>query len=191
MAQKKSQVTINQWLQQSAIRASRSYFTLAFVYVVSIIVYDAFKLITPDILLQRWTMASILLTVTALIWYLARTKEKSSQFYANLLYCLIALGIGFASFNVFIQRGMASRAVALYAVPIIVSALLLQRSAIFMTAIISVAAYSLAAIRYAVLNPSEGYKIELYGEVGFYSALFFVLATLLWSIVRSKNADPS
>ena len=164
---------------------------LACIYVVSIIVYDAFKLITPDILLQRWAMASILVSVTALIWYLARTKEKNNQFYANLLYGLIVAGIGFASFNVFIQRGMASRAVALYAVPIIVSALLLQRSAIFMTAIVSVAAYSLTAIWYAVLNPSEGYRIELYGEVGFYSALFFVLATLLWSVVRSKNADAS
>jgi Na+/proline symporter len=60
-----------------------------------------------------------------------------------------------------------------------------------MSATLAAAAYSLTAVWYYVANPSEGYRIELYGEVGFYSALFFIVAALLWDIMRSKNTDSS
>ena len=189
MAKKTTQLTMQQWLQQSAVRVGRAYFYLSVLYVAIIIMYDAFKLITPDVLLERWTMASILLAVTGILWFLSRTENKGSTFYSALIYGYVGLGIALASFSVFTQRGVASRAVALYVIPLIVSAFVLRRAAIFTTAVLSVAAYSLSAIRYAALNPSEGYKAQLYGEVGFYSALFFIVALLLWGVVRSKSTD--
>ncbi len=179
------------WLQNSVIRVGRVHFVLVMIYVAAIILYDAFGLITDDILLQRWIMASATLTVSAVLWYLARNRSSHSRFYVSLVWSFILLDIVFASFNVYTQRGMASRAVFLYAVPIIISSLLLSRAAIYMSATLAAAAYSLTAVWYYVANPSEGYRIELYGEVGFYSALFFVLATLLWDTIRSKNADSS
>jgi hypothetical protein len=86
---------------------------------------------------------------------------------------------------------MASRGVALFALPIVVSAITLSRSAIFATASLSVGAYSYAAIKYFTDNPSEGYKVELYGDVLFYSASFFILAAVLWALVRSVQAKNS
>ncbi len=189
-SKKQTTMTYTEWLRQSAIRVSRVHFAVVLIYLVTIILYDAFGLITDQALLERWLVASGMAVVTALLWYMARSFQRSrSSFYAGLLYSFIVLDIAFASFGVFTQRGMASRAVFLYVIPIVIAALLLRRAAIFATAIIAAAAYSLTAIWYYVVNPSEGYRIELYGEVGFYSALFFIVAALLWDVVRSKNAD--
>ncbi|HSX24257.1 MAG TPA: hypothetical protein VLE74_04105, partial [Candidatus Saccharimonadales bacterium] len=60
-------------------------------------------------------------------------------------------------------------------------------SAIFASAALSVAAYTSSAVAYFVLNFNEGYKIELYGEVGFYCVLMFILASFLWSITRPRS----
>lgn len=188
---KKKAMTYKEWLQQSAIRVGRVHFAIALIYITTIVLYDAFKLITDQALLQRWIAAAAVLVVSALLWYAARSESKQSSYYAWLLYGFIVLDIAFASFNVFVQRGMASRAVFLYVIPMLVAALLLRKAALYMTAIVASATYSLTAIWYFVANPSEGYRIELYGEVGFYSALLFVVAALLWDIVRSKNADDS
>jgi len=179
------------WLQKSAVRVGRVHFVLVLIYVTIVILYDAFGLITDDILLQRWIMASATLAVSAALWYIARSRSSHSRFYASLIWSFIILDIIFASFNVYTQRGMASRAVFLYVLPIIVSSLFLSRAAVYMSATLAAAAYSLTAVWYYVANPSEGYRIELYGEVGFYSALFFIVAALLWDIMRSKNTDSS
>ena len=186
---KDSKLSYAQWLRQSAIRVARVHFVLIGVYVATVIAYDAFNLITEDALLARWTMASILLVASAIFWYLTRIDGKASGYYGWIIYGFIMLDMALASFSVYTQRGMASKSVFLYVIPIVIAALLLRRAALYMVATISVAAYSLTAIWYSVNNPSEGYKIELYGEVGFYSALLFVVAALLWGVIRSKNSD--
>lgn len=192
MAKKEqSSLTYKQWLQYSSIKIGRILFLFVGIYIVSIILYDAFKLITPDILLIRWIAASALLVTVAVLWYAARSTNKSERFYAWLLYAYILATVAFASLNIYIQRGMASRAVFLYVVPVLIAAFVLRRAAIFMTAAVAIAAYSLTAIWYSSVYPSEGYKVEIYGEVGFYSAMLFIVAALVWSIVRSKNSDSS
>lgn len=191
MAKRQHQLTYKQWLQESSVKTGRILFIFVGIYIGSIMLYDAFKLITPDILLIRWIAASALLVAVAVLWYVARSSNKSERFYAWLLYAFIVATIAFASLNIYIQRGMASRAVFLYVIPVLIAAFLLRRVAIFMTAAIAVAAYSLTAIWYSNVYPSEGYKVEIYGEVGFYSAMLFIVAALAWGIVRSKNADGS
>ena len=47
----------------------------------------------------------------------------------------------------------------------------------------------LAAVKYFVDFFNEGYKAELYIEVGFYAAMFFVLAALLSTILRFRSND--
>ncbi len=174
-------------LRSNVIRVSRWHFLYAALFALQIVVYDAWKLIEPAVVLRRWIMTAILLIVSAIVWYLARGKAGDTALYKRLVFALILVDIFVASFSVYLQRGMAARAVMLYTVPLIVASVLKSRSAIFTAALLSVAAYSSTAIAYFVLNFNEGYKIELYGEVGFYSALIILLAALLWSVTRPRK----
>ncbi len=171
-------------LHSGVIKVAGIHFVLIFAYVLQIMVYDAWKLINPETVLLRWMMAAFMLLVTTAVWYLAHTQVSSTSSYKVLVWALILADVSLASFNVYTQRGMASRAVALYAIPIVVSAVLASRAALLATATLCVAAYTTTAVSYFVLNFNEGYKIELYGEVGSYSFLFLILAALLWVAIR-------
>lgn len=188
MASKKK-LTFASWLQTGIIRVCRVHFYLLGVYAVYIIASDATHLITPTVVYQRWLAAGLLLALTAVIWYFSRAVNNNPNFYRVLLYALILADIAFASFNVYTQRGMASRAVLLYVVPIVVSALLLSRVATLMTASLAAAAYVLVAVKYFVDFFNEGYKAELYIEVGFYAACFFALASLIGVVISFKNSE--
>lgn len=174
-------------LRGNTIRLVHAHFAYCALLAVQIMVYDAWKLINPDFVLRRWIIAALLLVTTTIVWLIAQLKTRSPNVYAGLIYVLIVADIAVASFSVYTQRGMASRAVMLYAVPIIVSAVLARRTALFATALLSIAAYTTTAIMYFVLNFNEGYKIELYGEISFYSAVFLLLASLLWIVVRTRQ----
>ena len=175
------------WLHSSVLRLARIHFLYVALLVIQIVVYDAWKLIAPKAVMQRWVITAVLLAVTTTVWYLAHSKQRSNTTYRFLVLALILADIAVASYSVYTQRGMASRAVALYAVPIITSTVLLSRTALFATAAICAASYTTAAISYFVNYFNEGYKIELYGEIGFYSAAMFLLAMLLWVTIRSKR----
>jgi hypothetical protein len=177
------------WLHESVWRISRLHFLFVFLLITQTVIYDVWKLITPQAVLNRWIACALLLTVTVIVWYFARTQVRSPLISKLLVFTLVLADIAIATFNIYAQRGMASRAVMLFAVPIIVSAVLMSRSAIFATAALSVAAYTTTALAYFVLNFNEGYKIELYGEVGFYSVMFFVLAGLLSIVVQLKRSN--
>lgn len=184
MTVKKSQK--QSWLHSNVVKVARLNFLYVLLLAAQTVIYDAWKLIAPEAVLNRWIATAGLLSVTVIVWYLAKNKITSTNAYKLLIFALIFADIAIASFNVYSQRGMASRAVLLYVVPILISATLLSRSALFATATLCVAAYTSTAISYFVLNFNEGYKIELYGEVGFYSVLFFILAGILWTAVRKK-----
>lgn len=188
MARKK-QVTFTDWLQTGLIRVCRVHFMFIAAYTAYTIAAHATKLTAPELVLKRWGMNAFLLGSIAIIWYLARNQVKNSNYYRALIYTLVSMDIAMAGFNIYTQRGMASRAVLLFAVPIVVSALLLSRTALFLTAAISTAVYSFAAVKYFVDNFNEGYLAELYMEVGFYCAVFFILAGLLSIIIRFKNGE--
>lgn len=176
------------WLQESVEKIGKIQFMLVGLYVFVIVLYDAFSLITPDTLLWRWGAAMGLLVVVTTVWYAARAA-KSNTYYSWLLYAYIVAGIVFAALNVYIQRGMASKAVILFVLPLLYSAVFLKKSSLLFTTTLSVAAYVTASMWYAVNNPSEGYKVELYGEIAFYSALLFIVASLLWVILGAKKTS--
>jgi hypothetical protein len=137
--------------------------------------------------MKRWIATAGLLVVATLVWYFSKTKLTSIGTYRALIYTLILADIAFAAFNVYTQRGYASKSVALFIIPIFLAAVLVSRSALFAAALLSVAAYTTTAIMYFTLNFNEGYSAELYGEIGFYSALFLLLAGLLWTIIRKQK----
>ena len=178
----------NSWLQTGLVRVCRIHFVLIAVYGVYIIASDGTRLITPQTVLQRWGVLAFLLSGVSIVWYLARAKVQNINYYRTLLYIIITMDISLAAFNIYSQRGMASRAVVLFALPIVVSTLLLSRTAIFFTASLCTAAYGLAAVKYFTDYFNEGYKAELYIEVGLYCAFFFILAAVL-SILISFNSN--
>ena len=174
-------------LQPSLLRLSGLHFLYVGALAAQIIVYDAWQLLAPAAVLQRWTATALLLGAVTGIWYRARPGQ-TAQAYRRLAFLLILADIGIATFGVYTQRGMASRAVALYAIPLVVATILRSRAALFATAILCVASYFVAAIAYFVLHFNEGYKIELYGETGFYAATFLLLAGLLAVTIRPTKA---
>jgi len=166
------------------VRACRMHFYFVLLLAIQIMLYDAWKLITPEAVLQRWLVAAGLLIATTVVWYLAKNPGNDSGRTKRLVFSLVAVDIVAVSTIIYMTRGMASRAVLLYIIPIVTAAALQSRTALFASAFFSIAAYTSTAVAYFVLNFNEGYKIELYGEVGFYSAGLLLLAGLLWAVIK-------
>jgi hypothetical protein len=177
------------WLQTTALRITRVHFLYVGSYMASIIIFDSWNLYTHDAIAQRWTLAGALLALTTIFWYVCRMKFSSNTLYVVLVLLLILADIIFAAVNVFWERGLASKAVLLFAVPIISSAALRSRSTLLATATLSAVAYSIAAVRYFYLHYGESYRVELYGYMAFYCALFFVLSWLLWIVIRPTQEN--
>lgn len=180
----KQPVVFRDWLRVSLIRVCRVHFLYLAAYAAVIIAFDGSHVLTSQVVAERWIASASLLVIVAAVWYLAHNLKNDIPALKRLIFLLITSDIAMAAFNVYTQRGMASRAVFLFAIPILVSAILLSRAAIIATAAFSAAAYIVSAVLYFTLHFNEGYKAELYGEVGFYCAMFFVLAGLLSVLVR-------
>jgi predicted neutral ceramidase superfamily lipid hydrolase len=151
----------------------------------SIVIFDAWNLLSSEAVTQRWTLAVVLLIVNTIIWYLCKVKFKNQVVYKILLVTLIVFDIIFAAINVYLQRGMASKSVMLFVMPLLSAAIVRSRSLLLATASFSAAAYSLATVRYFYDNYGQGLRVELYGEIFFYSVLFFVVAGMLQISFRS------
>lgn len=168
------------------MRACKIHVLIAALFAGQTIAFDAAKLITPDIVLKRWILAAVLLVVASVCWQLARLDDKPAKIH-KLVWLLILTDIVFASLTVYASRGMASKAVLLFVIPILLAAVLGRKGVIYLAAAMSAAAYAVTCVAYFVLNFNEGYKIELYGEIGLYAALLIVLASLCWTLVRTKH----
>ncbi len=172
--------------RSSFVRIAKLHVIIAMFFGLQIILYDAGKLITPEVVLKRWIITGLLVIAGAICWYLARIND-SARVIRNLAWFLIAVDLIVASFTVYTQRGMASRAVFLFILPILVAGTLHRWGTIYLTAVLAVVTYVITAIAYFVINFNEGYKLELYGEVFFYSALLLASASMIWALVRSKH----
>lgn len=174
-------------LHRSVIRLAHIHFVFIFALAASVIVYHASNLVAPESILERWQRIALMLVITTAVWYLARLKKDSAAFQKALVFALVLMDIGVASFLVYTERGMASLAVALYAIPIVTAGVLLSRSAVLATASLSVAAYAFATVKYFVDFFNEGFKVQLYTTIGFYGATFFILALLVITLIRRRE----
>ena len=145
------------------------------------------NLYTHEAITQLWTAAGLMLAVNTVLWYVARMNFSSNNVYVAIILLLIVADIIFASYNVLWQKGLASKSVMLFAVPIITAAVLRSRSTLLATTTLCAAAYSTISVRYFFQHYGESYRVELYGTVGFYCALFFVLAGLLAVIILPRT----
>lgn len=166
------------------LRITRVHFLYIMAYMFALILFDAWNLLAHEAVLQRWTAAGALLVINTIIWYLCRADIKNVAAYRTLLAILLVCDVLFAAMNVYWTRGMASKAVILFVVPIISAALSRSRSLLVATSAVSAAAYSIAVVRYFYENYGQGLRVELYGEIVFHSLLFFVLAGLLMVFFR-------
>lgn len=179
--------TTTNLLRAAVRKATRIYFFYIAAYMVTVVAFDSWNLITHQDVSQRWTAAGILLIINTIAWYIARRNFSDNAIYTGLLFTLIISSIIFASFNVFWERGMASLSVALFAVPLITAAIARSRSTLLATASLCVAGYTVAAVRYFNLHYGEGFRIQLYATIGFYSAVFFVVAGLLLILIHPEK----
>jgi hypothetical protein len=180
----KKQKSISSWLQTTTVRLTRVHFAYIAFYLASLIIFDSWNLYTHEAVGQLWTAGAVFLVVNAILWFASRLKSKNQWYYIAVVLVLLAADIAFASYNVWWQHGLASKALMLYAVPIVASAALRSRSILLATTTVSAAAYSMVAVRFFFRNYGLGYRVELWGTVGFYSAMFFVLALLLMVVIR-------
>jgi hypothetical protein len=182
MAKKSTNAT--GWLQTTAVRVMRIHFIYVAFFLLSVIIFDTWNLYTHDAVSQLWTAGGVLLGITVILWLIARLKVSNYWFYVAVVLALIVADIAFASYLVWWQRGLYSKAVMLYTIPIISSATLRSRSILLATTTLSAAAYSTTSVRYFFNHYGMGYRVELWGTVGFFSAMLFVLAFLLMIIIR-------
>jgi len=174
------------WLQTTTVRVTRVHFVFVAAYVASIVIFDSWNLYTHDAVGELWTAAGILLVINTLFWYISRSKYRDSVYIA-IVQLLVLADIAFAAYNVYWQQGLSSKSVALFAVPIVAAAALRSRSTLLAAASLSSVAYSVVTVRYFFDHYGESYRVELWGTVGFYCAVFFVLAGLLMIVVRPTD----
>lgn len=177
------------WLQTTALRVTRMHFAYVAVYMVAIVIFDSWNLFTHSATSTRWMAAGTLLVVNTVLWYIGRIKFSGDSIYMMLILVLVLADIIFAALNVSWERGLASKAVALFSIPIITAGTLRSRSALLASASLSTAAYSMAVVHYFNQHYGESYRIELYGYIFFYGAVFFLLAWLLTIMVRPTQED--
>lgn len=172
------------YLKSCVLRATRVHFVLVAALAVSIMIFDGWRYITLENALIRWTVTGMLFVTTVIVWYAARNNQvKNINYYKSLMFVLILAGIATATVFVYNDRGVASPAVTLFTVPIVSTAILYSRRAVFAVAALSLAAYALACIRYFVVHFNEAIRIQLYGTITLYGAAFFLIAALLWIVL--------
>lgn len=164
-------------LELATLRVARTGFAFVGIYMATIIILDSWNLLTKEAVGRRWLAAGLLLIINGAVWYLARHKASAS-YYNSLVMTLVIAQILFASLNIYWERGMASIMAILFVVPILTAGALKKRTALLGAATFSAAGYSMAAVSYFFNNYGEGYRIQLWGQVFFFGALFFVIAWL-------------
>lgn len=175
------------WLRAACLRLCRLHFGLLILYGVLVGVYDSAHLMAPDIIMKRSVTFGILLVANTALWYAAHKEVQRSSYYKWLIYGVVLIDLVLATASVYTDRGVASRDVALFALPIISAAVLVNRSAIYGTAFLSLAAYVAVSMRYYFLHPNEMLHVEIYGMLVFHSAIFLAVASLLWVVVRARK----
>jgi len=134
------------------------------------------KLQTPDVLRRQLIATGIVAVFFILLAIFSFKKRSTYSFNISILLMQSLIYVAFVSYAIYNQRGMASTAVILYAIPIISIAISRTAVAIFTVSAASIFGYTLATFKYFQDFPSEGYKIELYGQIAFYSFVLLLIA---------------
>ena len=168
-------------------RASRVHVYYLAAYALSLIVFDSWNLITHEGIVRKWTLAAVILTIVIGCWFVSKQKFAFTTGYTIAMLVLIISGVIFAAYNVSWERGMASKSLILFIVPIVTAALTRRRTVLLATTGFSAVAYSVVVVRYFHIHYGEGFRVQVYGELLFYGIVFFVCAWLL-RILQKREA---
>jgi hypothetical protein len=151
------------------------------------IIFDSGNVLTREAIYQRWMMAAVLLVVFTFFWIASRKASSYRQMFRVLLLC-VAVELMLAGFMTYWERGMASTSTILYMVPILTMAFARSRTYTIATALIASAIYTAAATKYFYDFFNEGYRVQLYGEIFFYCAVFIVCGGILAALVHATTS---
>lgn len=175
------------WLRSGLLRLCRAHFVVFLAYAILVAVFDSARLVTPDVTVRRAVFVAIAMLTTVTVWFMGHKEQAESSFYRRRIYALIAADIVFISLSIYFDRGVASREVALYALPIVSAGTLINRSALFGVAAASSIAYFATVMKYRFAYPNEMYNVELYGMMAFYILFMFVVGSLVWVVDRARK----
>jgi hypothetical protein len=175
------------WLRSASLRVTRARFAFLLAVGISIGVFNAAHLMPPPLIEQRVITTAVAVFLNVFLWYFSHRHTTNPNYYRILLMIQIVADIVFASFMIYSDRGAASRSVIFYAIPILVAGTLVSKSALYGTAALCTAAYCLVGMHYFYVHTNEMLHAELYGVLVLYSAMFFVMAAMLWAVVRARK----
>lgn len=167
-------------------RATRTiYFLIAF-FAASIVIFDSGNLITKEAVVDRWSIATALLVINTITWFICSQRDKPTI--NSILITVLSLSlIGFAGLVTYWERGMASTSTILYVFPLLVVAIARNRHALLAVATLSVATYCFAAVKYFNDYFNEGYRIQLWGNLVLYSGIIFACAWLIMILTNLRQ----
>src|SRR3990167_4992570 len=174
-------------MQATAAKVTNVHFLYIAAYMLSVVVFDSWNLLTHEAVVDFWTAAGVMLVLNTMLWYLSRYRFTTDTAYRFIILALIVADIIFAAFTVYWERGLASSSVILFAVPIVTATALRSRSTLLAATALSVVAYSTATVRFFYQHYGESFRVELYGEIFLYTAVFFILAMLLLIVTHPSN----
>lgn len=178
MTKKKAIATEASRLRIATLRVAQVGFSYIALYLLTTIIMDSWSLLTKEAIGWRWMSAGALLVVNLIVWYLARQKKTNK--YTELVIVLAVSQIIFAGLNVYWERGMASVSPILFVIPILTIGALMKKRALMSVTALSAITYSLVLYRYFYDRYGEGYSVQLWGQMFFFSGIFFVVA---WSVM--------
>lgn len=184
-AKKKPTPKKNSW-QQPSLSASRLGFAFIAIYGLTNGIYQAWKLLAPEVIRERWLITIGLFALNIVLWQLGRRPGLAGIYYRTILWLQALMYVALSAYSIYSERGMASNSIILFVIPIAIIALERRRSSLALVTVLSCATYGATAIKYFFNYPSEGYKVELYGGIVFYVGVLMVISYLLWLLGKSK-----
>ena len=161
-------------LQANLQTSARAGFLFIIAYAIYIIIFDSGNVLTRQDVYHRWLMLGLLLVTNTIFWSFTKKTSSSQRLTFAVWGCVIAQ-LALAGLSTYWERGMASMSTALFTLPIINVALLGSRTYTLATAALACAVYITACTKYFYDFFNEGYRVQLYGQLFFFSAVFMII----------------
>ncbi len=159
-------------------------FMFVSVFAIYTIIFDAGNILTREDVYHRWIFAVLLTAVFSLFWVATKKAKTTTVLFGSLVLCVVA-ELTLAGFMTYWERGMASMSTVLFILPIASMALTASRTYTIGTALFATAIYIGACTKYFYDFFNEGYRVQLYGQIFFFSAVFLITG---WTIATLAHA---
>ena len=128
------------------------------------------------------------LVVNTILWGLTKFKRRPLAYYQVIAVGQILLDVTLASGIIYFQNGLDSRAILLFAIPIVGAGLLFTKTFAYIAAGLSTVGYTLALVLFRHDHPGsyELYQVTL--PAVFYGVVFLIIAIIVTAYGR-RNAS--